>query len=147
LLDQATGSARERLGAVFHGKLASVRAQRKMLAAIVGRLVDPGDPLSALSAQQRAVRARAIAVIARALDGTNHAPEVVQLAADALWLFMMACLLLYVHDDSPDQARTHGLVDDALDLIVPMLPLLATPIGQAMCARVTTALARAGIAI
>jgi AcrR family transcriptional regulator len=140
-----TGTPRERLGAIFHERLAAMQSQRKMLAAIVGRLVDPGDPLSALSAQQRTVRARAIAVFARALDGANLPPEVSSLAAHALWLMMMACLLLYVHDESPGQARTHGLVDDALDLIVPMLPLLSTPMGRAVVDRITAALGRAGI--
>jgi AcrR family transcriptional regulator len=144
-LARATGTPRERLGTIFHERLAGVRSQRKMLAAIVGRLVDPGDPLSALSAQQRAVRERAIAVFAGALDGASLPPEVRSLAAHALWLMMMACLLLYVHDESPGQARTHGLVDDVLDLIVPMLPLLATPMGRALIERITASLGRAGI--
>jgi len=142
---RTTGTPRERLGAVFHDRLTAVQAQRKMLAAIVGRLVDPGDPLSALSAQQRAVRTRAIAVFARALDGANLPPEAAALAAHALWLLMMAFLLLYVHDESPGQIRTHGLVDDALDLIVPMLPWLSTPMGRALVDRAIASLGRAGI--
>lgn len=144
-LARTTGTPRERLGAIFHERLAAMRSQRKMLAAIVGRLVDPGDPLSALSAQQRVVRDRSIAVFARALDGANLPPEVRSLAAHALWLMMMACLLVYVHDESPGQARTHGLVDDALDLIVPMLPLLSTPMGRALVDRIAASLGRAGI--
>src|SRR5262245_14009660 len=63
----ATGTLRERLGTLFHGKLDSIRGQRAMLAAIVQRLVDPGDPLSAFSARTRAVRDRAIATLARTL--------------------------------------------------------------------------------
>jgi len=142
---RTTGTPRERLGAVFHERLTSVQAQRKMLAAIVGRLVDPGDPLSALSAQQRTVRTRAIAVFARALDGAHLSPEVRTLAAHALWLLMMAFLLLYVHDESPGQIRTHGLVDDTLDLIVPLLPMLSTPMGRALVDRAVASLRRAGI--
>lgn len=145
VLTRTTGTPRERLGAIFHDRLAAIQAQRKMLAAIVGRLVDPGDPLSALSAQQRTVRTRAIDVFARALDGANLPAEVRSLAAHALWLMMMACLLVFVHDESPGQARTHGLVDDALDLIVPMLPLLSTPMGRALVDRITASLGRAGI--
>jgi len=59
----------------------------------------------------------------------------------------MAVLLLYVHDDSPDQARTHRLVDDALDLVVPMLPVLDTPFGRAIVDRIIAALGRAGITL
>ena len=36
-------------------------------------------------------------------------------------------MLVYINDDSPGEKRTHGLVDDALDMIVRMLPLLANP--------------------
>lgn len=54
---------------------------------------------------------------------------------------------VYVNDDRPGENRTHGLVDDALDMIVPMLPMLATPMGRALCERVTSALGRAGIAV
>jgi AcrR family transcriptional regulator len=143
--ERATGSVRERLGAVFHAKLASVAPHRKMLAALVGRLADPGDPLSALSTQQRAVRERAIAVLTRALDGAGLAPDTVRLVATALWLLQLAALLLCVHDDSPRQARTHQLVDDALDLVVPMLPILEAPLGRGVTARIAAALDRAGI--
>jgi hypothetical protein len=117
-----------------------------MLASIVSRLVDPGDPLSALSAQQRAVRERAIAVLSRILDDAGLSRDTVRLAASALWLFQMASLLLYVHDPSPEQARTHRLVDDALDLAVPVLPIFDTPLGRDITLRIVSALDRAGIA-
>lgn len=142
---RATGSVRDRLGSIFHAKLTSIAGQKKMLAAIVQRLVDPSDPVGAFSAQTRAVRDRSIAVLARALEGANLPPSVCALAARALWLLQMALMLVFVNDDSPGEARTHGLVDDALDMIVPMLPFLSTPIGAAMVDKVQSALARAGI--
>jgi AcrR family transcriptional regulator len=141
---RAEGTLREKLGAIFHGKLEGIRPQRKMLAAIVARLADPGDPLSAFNQHSRAVRERSVAVIARALAGSVPA-EVAPLAANALWLLMMSLMLVYVNDDSPGEKRTHGLVDDALDMIVAMLPLLGTPPGRAIVERVTGALARADI--
>jgi hypothetical protein len=54
-------------------------------------------------------------------------------------------MLVFVNDDSPGEKRTHGLVDDALDMIVPMLPLLATPMGVALASKVTAALQKAAI--
>jgi hypothetical protein len=72
--------------------------------------------------------------------------ELAPLVAQALWLCLLAVMLVYIADDTPGEARTHGLVDDALDLIVPLLPLLATPAGRALCERITRALLRAGIA-
>jgi AcrR family transcriptional regulator len=144
--ERAEGTVRERLGGIFHGKLDGIRPQRKMLAAIVARLADPGDPLSAFSQQSRDVRQRSVAVLERAIAGDVPA-EVAPLAANALWLLMMAMMLVYINDDSPGEKRTHGLVDDALDMIVGILPMLGTPLGQALCDRVTAALARADVSL
>ena len=143
---ELAGSLRERLGTLFHGKLEAIRAHRKMLISIIPRLVDPGDPLSAFSAQTRAVRERAIASWRRALAAAELPEAQVDLVAQALWLVQLASMLVYIHDDSPHEQRTHSLVDDALDLLVPMLPLLATPPGRAICDRILGALSRAGIA-
>lgn len=147
LAERTGGTLRERLGALMHGKLESIRPQRAMLGAIVARLVDPGDPLGAFSAQTRAVRERAIGVFARALAGSGLPPTAVAVAAHALWLLQLAAMLVYVHDPTARAARTHGLVDDGLDLLVPLLPLLGTPAGAALCERVAGALGRAGIDI
>lgn len=142
---RATGSVRDRLGTILHGKLKSVRPHRQMLASIVGHLVNPHDPLSAFSAQTAAVRERAIAVYAGALAGADLPPPLIPLAASAVWMLSLGLLLVYIHDDSRGQARTHRLLDDALGLLVPLLPMLATPFGQSLAARVTGSLARAGI--
>jgi AcrR family transcriptional regulator len=147
LAANAKGPLRERLGTLLHGKLRSIHDQRHMLGTIVQRLIDPGDPLSAFSAQSRAVRERAIAVFEQPLIAAGLPREVTRTAAHALWLFMLGMMLVYIKDDSPKQKRTHGLVDDALDMMVPMLPLLAMPMGQALVQRITGALDRAGIAV
>ena len=131
----------------MHGKLRSIHDQRHMLGTIVQRLVDPGDPLSAFSAQSRAVRDRAISILEKPLHDSGLPDEVVRVGAHALWLFMLAMLLLYIKDDSARQKRTHGLVDDALDMLVPMLPLLSTPMGRSIVDKITGALDRAGIAL
>lgn len=138
-------TVRARLGALMHGQLESIAAHRAMLRSIIHHLVDPSDPLSAFSDQSRAVRARALAVLSGALAGLALPPPALAVAAHALWLLLLACMLVYVHDDSPGGARTHGLVDDGLDLLVPLLPFLGTPPGLALCERATAALARAGI--
>jgi len=144
---RARGTLRERLGALMHGKLESIRPQRAMLGAIVARLVDPGDPLGAFSAQTSAVRDRAIEIFGELLATTDLPPAATLVAARALWLLQMAAMLVFVNDPSAKSARTHGLVDDGLDLLVPLLPLLATPPGRAIVERVTAALSRAGIAL
>ena len=147
LAESASGTLRERLGVLIHGKLRSIHEHRHMLGTIVQRLIDPGDPLSAFSAQSRAVRDRAISIIEKPLRDEGLPDEVARVGAHALWLFMLAMMLLYIKDDSPKQKRTHGLVDDALDMLVPMLPLLSTPMGRGIVERIVGALDRAGISM
>lgn len=140
----ATGTIRERLGALFHGKLESIRPHRAMLASILAHLINPGDPLSAFHDRSHDVRARAIGVVEHTLAGAVPAAAL-PIVALALWLAQMGSMLLYVNDDSPDAARTHRLVDEGLDLLVPLLAFTATPLGLAMCEQVTGALARAAL--
>ncbi len=147
LAETAPTDLRGRLGALFHGKLDSIRPHRKLLASILPHLVNPGDPLSAFSARTRAVRERALAVFAGALESAGLPASTVPVIASALWLLHLACMLVYVHDDTPGERRTHRLVDDGLDLLVPILPLAATPMGVALCERIAGALARAEIGI
>jgi hypothetical protein len=47
-------------------------------------------------------------------------------------LSVQLALRLYVHAEMPTQACTHQRVDDALELRVPVLPLLATAIGRSV---------------
>lgn len=142
-----TGTLREQLGEILHAKLRSIRSHRHMLGTILPRLINPGDPLSAFSAQTREVRTRAIEVFARPLRGQGLPEDVVGVAAHALWLFQLGAMLAYLNDTSGHQKRTHGLVDDALDMLVPLLPVLATPMGRNIVERVVGALDRAGIAV
>jgi AcrR family transcriptional regulator len=147
LAETATGTLRERLGVLIHGKLRSIHEHRHMLGTIVQRLIDPGDPLSAFSAQSRAFRDRAISIFEKPMLDEGLPAEVARVGAYALWLFMLGMMLLYIKDDSPKQKRTHGLVDDALDMIVPMLPLLSTPMGRGIVERIVGSLDRAGISM
>jgi AcrR family transcriptional regulator len=144
---EVTGGLREQLGTLMHAKLESIRDQRHMLGTILPRLMNPGDELSAFSSRTKAVRARAIGLFARPLREAGLGEDVVRVAAHALWMFQLAALLVYLNDTSAQQKRTHGLIDDALDMLVPMLPMLGTPIGKNIVERVTAALDRAGIAM
>jgi AcrR family transcriptional regulator len=144
---ELAGSLRDQLGALLHAKLRSIHDRRHMLGTIVQRLIDPGDPLSAFSAQGRDIRERSIELFAKPLREAGLPAESVGVAAHALWLFQLGIMLVYINDSSPGQKRTHGLVDDARDMGVPLLPMLATPLGAGLVGKITAALARAGISV
>src|SRR5262249_21783515 len=62
------GTLREKLGQLMHHKLSVVQRERKLLGAIVPRLANPSDPLSAFAKETRDIRRQSMALFAGALD-------------------------------------------------------------------------------
>jgi AcrR family transcriptional regulator len=134
-----------RLRAVLHAGLDTVAPERKMLGALVRRLADPTDPLSAFSDEQRAVRRASLALFVEALEGEPLSDGVRGLVAHALWFLLMGLLLYFVHDRSPKQERTRRLVDDAVDFVVPLIFFGSSPLAAPFVEQLRTALSRAGL--
>ncbi len=143
-LGQASG-LRDKLGVVMHEKLEAVKRERKLLGAIVQRLADPSDPISAFAKETRAVRQQSMALFLRALDGEPLSPPLRQLVAPALWMLHMGFLLYFIHDRSAGQKKTHQLVDDTLDLVAPLIYLGQTPQTAPLVAQLGRTLSRAGL--
>jgi AcrR family transcriptional regulator len=141
----ATTGLRERLGLLMHEKLESVKRERKLLGAIVQRLANPADPVSAFAGQTRTVRQRSMALFARALDPEPLPDELKRLVAPALWMLHMGFLLYFVHDRSAQQKKTHQLVDDTLDFVVPLIYLGASQQTAPLVTRLAQTLVRAGL--
>ncbi len=120
LLHEALASSRDlrsRLAALIEVKLSYFLPNRDVLAALAGR-TDPADPLSPFSEQTREIRESDIEVFARAIaesrtkvprDLAGHLPRL-------LWLYQMGIILFWIYDRSPEQRRTHKLLDSSLDL-------------------------------
>jgi AcrR family transcriptional regulator len=143
-LAKASG-LRERLGLLMHQKLESVKRERKLLGAIVQRLANPADPISAFAEETRGVRQRSMALFSRALENEPLSDELKRLVGPALWMLHMGFLLYFVHDRSPGQKKTHQLVDDTLDLVVPLIYLGASPQTAPLVAQLARTLERAGL--
>ena len=131
LLDEALASSRDlkgRLLAMIEVKLRYFLPNRDILAALAGR-TNPADPLSPFSARTQEIRAADIAIFARAIAESRTkvsrdlAPHLPQL----LWLYQMGIILFWIYDRSPDQQRTHVLLDSSLDLIVGLLKSSSLP--------------------
>jgi AcrR family transcriptional regulator len=118
---------RARLGRLFHDRLHDVAPNRSLLGAIIPRHANPGDPVSAFSEESAAVRARAIALFDAAIAPEKLPDATRTLVAHALWMAHLAILVYFADDTSPGQKKTHRLVDDALDLAVPLLALARSP--------------------
>jgi AcrR family transcriptional regulator len=136
----------EHLRRLFHDKLDTIAPTRRMLGAIVQRLADPHDPVSAFSRETREVRERSQALFEGALAGAGLDPRTRRLAAQGLWLLQLGVMLYFVNDDSEGQARSHRLVDDLLELGTPVLGLMGTPLAQPLVEGLIATLGRAGLA-
>jgi AcrR family transcriptional regulator len=134
-----------RLGAIIHAGLDVVQRERKMLAALLSRLADPSDPISAFSTAQRELRADSIAMFAATFESETIPDDLRPLLGPAAWLLHMAVLLYFVRDESAGQARTRRLVDDTIALLVPALALLGSPLAGPLREQLRGTLERAGL--
>jgi hypothetical protein len=134
LLEEALASSRDlrgRLFAVIQVKLRYFGPNRDMLAALAGR-TDPADPLSPFSEQTGEIRDADIEIFARAITDsrTKVSRDLAAHLPRLLWMYQMGVILFWIYDHSPEEARTHKLLDTSLDLISGLiksssLPLLA----------------------
>jgi AcrR family transcriptional regulator len=84
---------------------------------------DPSSPLSPFSKESSPIRDNAIALYGRVLEGTKVSPLVKDELPELVWLYAMGIVLFWVHDDSPGQAKTYGLVDRSVPLVVKLINL------------------------
>jgi AcrR family transcriptional regulator len=135
-----SSALRERIVALFETKLSVVQKDRKLLAALFGRLGDPTDPLCVFGKRNSALRERSIQQFTGVLSDVPLPEELRNLAGRLLWLSHLAMLLYFVHDRSLRQAKTHHLVAVLADLAV-ALPWLAHPHAAALRSRLLAVLA------
>jgi AcrR family transcriptional regulator len=135
----------ERIRGLYHAKLDILARDRKLIGVLVGSTGDPESPVSVFAAETAHIRARAIAVCRAAL-AVPAVPE--SLRADGalgLWTLLLGLILYFIHDSSPRQERTRSLVDGAVDLIVPLAPLLSLPQVELVRSEIARLLAAAGL--
>jgi len=122
-----TDDLRARLRGVFHCKLDLARKDRKLMAALSRTVGDAKSPVSVFAAETRHIRERTIGVMRQAVSVEQVPEPLRELSALGLWTLLLATLVFFVHDDSPKQERTRQLIDQAIDLVLPIVPLLAMP--------------------
>ncbi|HEY8945888.1 MAG TPA: TetR/AcrR family transcriptional regulator [Polyangiaceae bacterium] len=129
---------RERIAALFETKLAIVRKDRRLLAALFSKLGDPSDPLSVFGKKNAALRDRSIRLFASAVSGVPLPADTKDLTGRLLWLAHLAVLLFFVHDRSPRQTKTQDLVTMIVDFAVAAAPWLGHPQTEAVRQRLLT---------
>lgn len=124
---RATTSFSERLRDVLLFELGQLAECRPFIVVLARSALEPSRPLSPFSAQTRPVRDGAIAILRDAVEGSDlevhrklrpHLPRL-------LWLYQMAIIFFWIHDESPSQARTRRVIDASLALLTRLLSLSA----------------------
>jgi hypothetical protein len=87
---------------------------------------DPQSPLSPFSAESAHARTVSIELYAEAARGAQAVkmpPELRDALPELLWLYQMGVVLYWVHDASPDSAKTYALVARTVPLVVKLVGL------------------------
>lgn len=90
---------------------------------------DPRSPLNPFSTESEAVREQAIDLFRQVVDGAadpvpdDLRPELPRL----LWTWHMGVILFWIHDFSPDHARTRLLAERTAGMISQAIGLAALP--------------------
>ena len=109
---------RERLGILLHSKLEILKDDRRFLGALFRYTGDPEHPLSVFGRGTESQRTQSMAIFREAIEVAGLSEEMLQLLPPALWLAHLGMILCLIYDESPDQQKTHKLVDGVLDLLV-----------------------------
>lgn len=121
---------KDRIRAVLDQRLKLLAPNRRFCAALFRHAPDGTDPLSPFSEETRWIREAAVDQMRVALDGGD-----VKIPADLkprlpylLWLYQMALIMFWLYDRSPNQERTHKLLEKSLGLLVNLLRISSLPL-------------------
>ncbi|MFB9313142.1 TetR/AcrR family transcriptional regulator [Nocardioides plantarum] len=91
---------------------------------------DPDSPLSPFSAESAPAREASTDLYRRVVEGADVklAPALRRELPGLLWLLQMGVVLFWVHDKSPDQARTRALVAQGAPIVDRLVRLARLPV-------------------
>ena len=119
----------ERLRGVLHTGIDVMAPHHAFGGAFVRVAIDPASPSSPFSAESQQAREAAVGLFREVLDGSRASltPELREALPELLWLSYLGVTLFWVHDRSPDQARTRVLIDGLVPLIARGLRMARLP--------------------
>jgi len=129
VVEEARGFERT-LHDLIRVKLDYFAPNRAVFRALLRNGADRQHPLSPFSQETKAIRDADIDCFRRVVETSNLriprdlAPHV----PDTLWLFQMGVIFFWVTDDSPNQARTHRLLELGTKTVTALLRFSAVPL-------------------
>jgi AcrR family transcriptional regulator len=127
-----------RLGPRIQGVLRSLIDTQAPYHAFAAKLYkhasEPASPLSPFSKESSPTRTAAIELYAEVIDGARiKVPSSLRdRLPELLWLYSMGVVLYWVHDTSPDCAKTYRLIDSTAPLAERLIRLARLPMLRSM---------------
>jgi AcrR family transcriptional regulator len=108
-----------RLRGVLHAGIDVLAPSHAFAATFFKTAAEPTSPLSPFSAESSAPREASIGLFREVVEGSTMKvdPELRPDLPELLWLAYLGVILYWVHDRSPDQAKTRLLINGAVPLI------------------------------
>ena len=116
---------KKRLMVVMQAKLEVTEPYHRFAGLMFRTAADPKSPLNPFSAESSDVRERATELMARVVAGsdTRFPSDLEAELPRLLWLYEMAVILFWIHDESEDRRRTHLLIERTADLVARLAAL------------------------
>lgn len=126
---RGTGPFSDRLRRVLHAGLDVMAPYHAFAGSFVKVAIEPGAAASPLSPASAPARDAAIGLFALTVDGSTLRADPALRAElpELLWLGYLALTLLWVHDPTPEQARTRRFVDAVVPVVARLVALSRVP--------------------
>jgi AcrR family transcriptional regulator len=140
-------SATDNLRRVIESRFAELADDRSMLKILRRYALETDHLASPFHRDHRPIREASVdlfeAILVRSHDPVP--PPLRREVAQALWLFHLGVLGYWISDESPQQQRTHALLDAASSALGPLIRLLSAPGVALLAAPILQALHAAGL--
>jgi AcrR family transcriptional regulator len=119
-----------RLLAVMKLKVSTLEPYHEFAGVLFKTAADPRSPLNPFADESAPVRQDAIKLFEDLVEQTRARipPDLRAELPYLLWLYHMGVILFWIHDSSPQSARTYRLIDRTVDLIDRMISLAGNPL-------------------
>jgi AcrR family transcriptional regulator len=126
---EGTTDIRKRLAGILDVKLSYFEPSRRLLGALAAH-TDPAHPLSPFSHDTGEIREHDIDLFRRAISESRLSvpDDLSAILPRLMWMYQMGIILYWIHDRSPQQAKTRALLQKSLHLVVRLIQLSGLPL-------------------
>jgi AcrR family transcriptional regulator len=129
-----TKDFQDRLRVVLRTKIDAAMPYRRLSTKLFTSAADPESPLSPFSPESAPLRTEAVRLMADVVAGSGLRVGK-DLRADLpelLWLYEMGIILYWVHDASPECAKTYALIDKTVPMVERLIGIAKLPVVRPM---------------